>query len=218
MLRFVLLIFALFLPGELLAAEPMLPPSGDPWATRAVTTPALQAGAKIYAFCASCHLADGGGRPDGAIPRLAGQPAEIVAAKLESIRKGTTYLPVMAAFVNSLSPAEVKAVAAYIAALPAPQYLGHGDGKSLSQGEKSYAANCAACHGERGAGNVALRAPRLCGQHAGYTVRRIDEVVRNTRGDANAGMAALAKPLSASERAAVADYLSRGQCDGAAQP
>lgn len=213
-----MLVLTLLFPAALHAAEPMLPPSGDPWATRAGTDATLQAGAKIYAFCASCHLADGGGRPDGAIPRLAGQPAEIVAAKLESIRNGTTYLPVMAAFVNSLSPAEVKAVAAYIAALPAPKHLGHGDGKVLAQGEKAYAASCAACHGDRGEGNPALRAPRLCGQHAGYTVRRLDEVVRNTRGDANAGMAALAKPLSASERAAVADYLSRGPCDGAAKP
>lgn len=193
----------------------MLPPSGDPWATRAVTTPTLQAGAKVYAFCASCHLADGSGRPDGAIPRLAGQPAAIVVAKLESIRKEATYLPVMAAFVNSMSPVEVKAVAAYIAALPAPKSIGNGDGKALAQGEKSYAASCAACHGERGEGILALAAPRLCGQHAGYLVRRIDEAVRNTRGDANAGMAALAKPLSASQRAAVSDYLSRGACDGA---
>lgn len=213
-----MLVLAVFFPAILFAAEPMLPPSGDPWATRAVTTPALQTGAKVYAFCASCHLADGGGRPDGAIPRLAGQQPEIVAAKLDGIRSGSTYLPVMAAFANSLSPAEVKAVAAYIAALPAPKYVGHGDGKSLAQGEKTYATNCAACHGERGEGNAALRAPRLCGQHAGYTVRRLDEVVSNSRGDANPGMAALAKPLPAKERAAIGDYLSRASCDGAVKP
>lgn len=212
------LVLILALPRTLFAAEPMLPPSGDPWAVRPVTTATLKQGAQVYTFCASCHLADGGGRPDGAIPRLAGQPAVIVAGKLNHIRAGTTYLPVMAAFANSLSPAEVTAVAEYIAALPAPKYVGHGDGNALDLGRRTYATQCAGCHGPEGEGNAALLAPRLCGQHAGYLWRRFDEILRNDRGDANAGMAAIVREMVDEDLAATADYLSRGSCAAAGAP
>lgn len=198
--------------------KPMLPPSGDPWATRpiaedAVNRDELRVGARVYAFCASCHLADGGGRPDGAIPRLAGQPAGIVIAKLFRIRSGEVFLPVMAPFANSLSPQEVTAVASYISTLPAPAFVGHGDGKALAAGQKQYSASCAACHGAHAEGNASLQAPRLCGQHAGYVLRRVDEVVRRKRADGNAGMAAISAGVAPAELAATADYLSRGTCD-----
>ncbi len=208
----ILIVFA-----DSLFAGPMLPPSGDPWATRPIhagseNANVLRMGATVYTFCASCHLADGGGRPDGDIPRLAGQPAFAVAAKLSRIRSGEVFLPVMAAFANSLSPQEVTAVAAYIAALPTPAYVGLGDGKALSIGRHQYAATCAACHGANGEGSSTLQAPRLCGQHAGYILRRVGEIVQRRRADADAGMAAIAASVSPANLAATADYLSRGTC------
>jgi cytochrome c553 len=195
----------------------MLPPSGDPWAAQAVTANAENAGlaregAAVFASCASCHLADGGGRPDGAIPRLAGQSAAILQAKLTKIRSGEVFLPVMAAFANSLAPGEVTAVATYLSLLSAPAHIGYGDGNALLVGERTYAESCAACHGAKGEGNPALEAPKLCGQHAGYIVRRVAEVRANNRGDANPGMAAIVGNLAEDQLAAVADYLSRGKC------
>lgn len=201
----------------LAADKPMLPPGGDPWATRPIpdgtaNAGQLRMGAGVYASCASCHLADGGGRPDGAIPRLAGQSAEILVSKLTRIRSGEVFLPVMAAFAHSLSPQEVTAVAAYIAFLPEPKYIGRGEGKSLQAGQTHYAALCAACHGAGAEGNPVLQAPRLCGQHAGYIVRRVEEVVQGRRADANPGMAAIAAAVAPADLAAAADYLSRGAC------
>jgi cytochrome c553 len=211
------LLSVLFWMPAAAADAPLLPPSGDPWATRAIPDGApdgvrLRKGAGVYTFCASCHLADGGGRPDGAIPRLAGQRAEIVAAKLANIRSGHVFLPVMAAFANSLSPDEVTAVAAYIAALPQPKYIGHGAGDALPAGQQQYAASCAACHGANAEGNPALLAPRLCGQHAGYILRRVDEVVKGRRADANPGMAAVVAAVPVTGLTAAADFLSRGEC------
>lgn len=208
--------------GGFAADKPMLPPSGDPWATRPITDGAanrdsLRLGANVYTFCASCHLADGGGRPDGAMPRLAGQPAAIIGAKLSKIRSGEVFLPVMSAFANSLSAQEVTAVAEYIAALPEPAYIGHGVGTALLAGQNHYANSCAACHGANAEGNPLLQAPRLCGQHAGYILRRVDEIVKGRRADANAGMAAIASGMAPADLAATADYLSRGTCEPVAK-
>jgi cytochrome c553 len=195
----------------------MLPPSGDPWATQLIPADAAdyaqrQAGAAVFAACASCHLADAGGRPDGAIPRLAGQPAEILAAKLLNIRNDKVFLPVMAAFANSLAPEEVGAVAVYVAALPAPTYVGHGDGMALSRGQIRYAEMCASCHGDHAEGRVALSAPRLCGQHFGYILQRVGEVIARRRADSDAAMSAISATLPADDLAAIADYLSRDTC------
>ena len=197
--------------------KPMLPPSGDPWATLPISDATanagqLRLGAGVYASCASCHLADGGGRPDGALPRLAGQSAAIIVSKLSRIRSGEVFLPVMAAFANSLSPQEVTAVAAYIAFLPDPKFVGHGDGTSLQAGQNQYAAMCAACHGPGAEGNPDLQAPRLCGQHAGYILRRVDEIIHARRADSHPGMAAIAAAIAPARLAATADYLSRGVC------
>jgi len=215
---------ALVVVARLAVAQqvPMLPASGDPWATRAIDADAADGdlqrlGARVFPACASCHLADAGGRPDGAIPRLAGQSAGIIASKLKRIRRGEVFLPVMAAFANSLGERDVEGVAAYLAALPTPAYLGHGPGSALARGRAVYAAACVACHGVRGEGNAALRAPRLCGQHYGYTLRRVGEIAERQRGDSDAAMAAVVSTLTKDDLSAVADQLSRMNCEASTE-
>lgn len=180
-------------------------------------------GAQVFESCASCHLPGGEGRSDGSVPRLAGQKPEILAAKLRRIASGTTYLPVMTAFARALSNDEMEAVAGFLASLPAPEAVGQGPGEELTRGAEVYATRCMACHGV-GALGTAL-APRLCGQHYGYTRRRITEVLENSRGDGDPVMAAMVASLPGGERSAVADYLSREPCGvlvadvpGAGQP
>ncbi len=201
-------------------AKPMLPASGDPWAVTVTdsSTDAVRQGAQVYVSCASCHLADGGGRPDGDIPRLAGQPAKIIESKLKRIRSGEVFLPVMAPFAVSLSPMEVTAVAAYIASLPRPRHVGTGPDKSLvseslTNGQARYTETCAACHGAKAEGFAALDSPRLCGQHYGYILRRVDEVVSGARGEPHAGMAAVVATLDPTDLESIADYLSRDACE-----
>lgn len=197
-------------------AEPPRLPHGDPWGPRPVAgenPQLLKEGARAYAACASCHLADGSGRPDGAIPRLAGQQAAILEMKLTKIRRGDVFLPVMAAFANSLAPADVTAVSAYLAALPQTKQAGAGDGKALDEGRRGFTANCAACHGAHGEGTPALEAPRLCGQHYGYLLRRVNEIRSRKRADANEGMIAVLATVPEASLTATADWLSRGTCE-----
>ena len=71
-------------------------------------------GAYLAAECASCHTGAGG----GGIPSLHGLPPERLAALLADYRDGKRTNPAMQAVARSLGPAEVTALAAYLAARP----------------------------------------------------------------------------------------------------
>ena len=170
------------------------------------------AGPAAYAGCAACHLADGGGRPDGAIPRLAGQRAAVIAEKLARIADGRVALPAMSPFARALAPEEIEAVAAHLEALPAPASVGVGAGDALARGAALYGGLCAPCHGAGGEGRDDPPTPAVCGQHAGYIDRRLEEIARGARADADPAMAAQAAALPPADRAAVADHLARSAC------
>ena len=69
----------------------------------------------------------------------------------------------------------------------------------------------------QGEGNLALHAPRLCGQHYGYILRRVAEVADRQRADSDAGMAAVVAALASEDLSAVADQLSRMNCEPGAE-
>lgn len=161
-------------------------------------------GEEAYASCASCHLADGSGRPDGSVPRLAGQLPEVLEAKLRSIAAGELDLPVMAPFARALSDAEIGLVAEHLSGLPVvPDVVGVPD----PLGAPLYVAHCAACHGLGGEGHAGLLAPRVCGQHAGYVLRRL--ATQGERADADPAMTAVVAGLDEEQRVAIADHLAR---------
>lgn len=194
-------------------AEPPAPrehPVQTPWRGPAVAGAA--SGGEVYSSCASCHHDDASGRPDGAIPRLAGQRHDVLVSKLTALQTGAVTLPVMAAFARSLDADEVDGVARYLAGLPDPPTVGHGDGTARDRGRVLYDGLCASCHGADGAGMGQPLAPRLCGQHAGYLERRMGEVMDGVREDADAAMAVMLRSLTDGDRAAIADVLSRGPC------
>ncbi|HQT88526.1 MAG TPA: c-type cytochrome [Acidiphilium sp.] len=77
-------------------------------------------GAAGIPACASCHGAAGLG--SGSFPRLAGQSADYLAAQLRHWATGQRPAgnpPVMPAIAKRLSRAQIKAISAYYAALPA---------------------------------------------------------------------------------------------------
>ncbi len=113
----------------------------------------------------------------------------------------------MRAFARALSDEEIVQVASHIAAMPAPETVGFGDSAALEEGGQIYAERCAACHGPTGSGSPAV--PALCGQHAGYLLRRMNEIAGGVRADADPAMAALVQGLPEDQRSAVADFLSR---------
>lgn len=166
-----------------------------------------------YAHCASCHLHDGSGRPDGAIPRLNGQLQAVLEHKLRRLRAGMIRIPVMDPFARTLAPAEASEVARYLAALPdtsktSRQFV---ETDSPEEGATLYAVHCAACHGERGEGNAALLASRLCGQYAGYLERRLLDFESGARGDADAVMRGVLEGVPPSALDPIVSWLARGE-------
>ena len=65
-------------PSEVSEIAEVLAPTGSPGAP------------PVYAHCASCHLHDGSGRPDGSIPRLNGQRRAV-------LEMGSAQRPAMSA-------------------------------------------------------------------------------------------------------------------------
>ena len=217
-----------------------------PWALAAAALPAaaalLAAGARpaagqpqdaaasapraaYVAACGSCHGADGRGNPRVDAPALAGLSAAYLARQFDGFRRGyrggrpdDAEGIEMRPMVDGLTRAELAAVAAWLAALPAPRPAGgeapdggeaRGAGGDPARGRTLYAA-CAVCHGRSGAGNDALGAPRLAGQARWYGARQLRKFVAGVRGshpDDTSG---------ASMRASVADLEPRDVADLAA--
>jgi cytochrome c553 len=165
-----------------------------------------------YAPCASCHLHDGMGRPDGSIPRLAGQRRAVLENKLHRLRTGVARLPVMDPFARSLTPNEITEVATYLSALPvAERTSSTAREQRLVRGASRYALRCASCHGTSAEGHDGLFASSLCGQYAGYLHRRLHEIVAGDRGDADAIMRDAIADVSIGELRVIAAWLAKGK-------
>jgi cytochrome c553 len=186
----------------------------DPWTLSAVPQDSvLSAGQRIFDSCASCHLADAGGRPDGTIPRLAGQNSMILERRLSALLDDSTNLPVMKPFARALTRIEIGQVSAYLSSLPRPAQVGLGSGERVARGEEIYGELCLGCHATNGLGQSELNAPRLCGQHAAYSLRRLNELADSGPRMSDPAMSLIAGVLAPQDRRAVSDYLSRLDCD-----
>lgn len=182
----------------------------DPWGARArvevgAVDPAAGRGAEVFSSCASCHLADASGRPDGSVPRLAGQREAVLVDKLQRLRDGRVHLPVMEAFARSLSPAEIADLAAFLSGL---------EGLGGTHAASAQARPCLACHGAAADAVGGPLAPRLCGQHAAYLERRARALGAGDRADQPfvPAMAATLAALSDGALAEVAAGLAAGGC------
>ena len=164
-----------------------------------------------FAHCASCHLHDGSGRPDGSIPRLGGQRRSVLENKLYRLRAGILRMPVMDPFARTLSPSEIAQIAEYLSELPAAAAPSVATEEERAQGASLYAEHCASCHGANGEGQDGLFASRLCGQYAGYLNRRLAEVAAGTRGDADAVMQDAIDAVPVDDVRAIVTWLAAGK-------
>jgi len=186
----------------------------DPWAVAAVPgDPTLAAGRQVFTSCASCHLADAGGRADGTIPRLAGQDASILERRLRGLLDGSIDLPVMTPFARALNEAEIRQVSAYLSSLPRPEQVGFDSGSWSESGAALYGALCLSCHAADAMGQPALNAPRLCGQHEAYLLRRLNEMASTNPRAVDPAMRAIVAALPAEDRRAISNHLARMECD-----
>ena len=165
-----------------------------------------------YAHCASCHLHDGSGRPDGSIPRLSGQRRSVLENKLYRLRAGIMRMPVMDAFARTLAPNDIAEIAAYLSEMPEPTVApSNATKEERAQGASLYAEHCASCHGANGEGQDGLFASRLCGQYAGYLNRRLAEVTARTRGDADAIMQDAINAVPVDDLRVIVTWLAGGK-------
>ena len=208
--------FALAAPAALAqqAPEPNAPRAWDAMQVEKIEALELvgdvENGKAAYAVCASCHLPNGAGRPDGAFPQLAGQHESVLIKQIADIRAGRRDNPIMAPFAAKLADAqELADVAAYIGTLPIPTDNGKGPGTALAKGEQLYARDCVPCHGAHGEGSDAKLYPVLAGQHYEYALRQLRDIAGGRRRNANPDMVKIVRAYKDDELQAVADWATR---------
>jgi cytochrome c553 len=108
-------------------------------------------------------------------------------------------------------PQELVDVAAYAESLARSPPLegGPGEAAALKQGAVIYHRDCADCHGPLALGELRRMRARLAGQHYDYLLRQLEETAAGRRPGMDAEHVRLINALTAAERSAVADYLSR---------
>lgn len=147
------------------------------------------AGADLYQGCVACHGDAGGGNADLGAPAIAGLPAWYVTSQVQKFQTGlrgrhaddAEGLRMRAMSRQMMSEAETTAVAAYVASLPPvknPARVADGD---VATGQAAFAL-CAACHGPKGEGNEAVKAPPLAGQDDWYVAAQLRKFKAGIRG------------------------------------
>jgi cytochrome c553 len=176
------------------------------------STPDLDRGAQLFETCGACHGPDGGGTPDGQVPRIGGQHTSVLWKQLIDYRHDRRWDLRMEHFTDRhhLSDAQAIAdVAAYIHQLEPNGPVGEGSGKLTTEGAALYAQLCRGCHGASAEGDAARAIPRIAGQHYEYLRRQFYDAVEGRRPNFSPAHIRLLARLDHDNIEAVADYLSR---------
>jgi thiosulfate dehydrogenase len=167
--------------------------------------------------CATCHGADGGGNDVSGFPRLAGLNAAYLEKQLQSYKDGSNRNPVMASMAGSLTPGEIKGVAAYYASMDAVSHAAAPAGVPTDMGEKLAVEGdfstrglpaCVQCHGPGGLG-VGSVFPPLAGQPFKYIEEQLAAWKSGIRTNDPLGMMKyVAELLTADEARSVAAWFA----------
>jgi cytochrome c553 len=151
-------------------------------------TDAATRGREVFETCVPCHNTDGSGNPVVGAPNIAGMKAWYVEEQLDKFRAGdrgmhfsdVEGLRMRPMALSLTSEEDVKDVAHYVETLPAVRHAASlpGDPKA---GEALY-ATCGACHGDTGAGNQDLKAPRIAGVDDWYLATELRKFRSGVRG------------------------------------
>lgn len=177
---------------------------------------AQQGNGKGAAPCMACHGPDGGGMQGTANPRLAGLNAAYIQRQLDDFANGTRTSPIMQPNAKALSEDERAALAKYYSTMPIPAHFATPSAKPDTAGEtlatrgdwQRGMPGCVQCHGPNGVG-VGANFPPLAGQPAAYIEAQLRDWQQGTRrNDPLQLMQHIAKPLTAQEIAAVAEWFA----------
>ena len=191
------------------ANEPAAAPAskGDPKAAESI----------VNQVCAGCHAVDGNSAV-AANPKLAGMNAEYLNKQLTEFKSGDRKNAVMGGIVASLSPQDMKNLAAYFSAQQ-PKPGTSKDQELALQGQKIYRGGvmgagvpaCASCHGAQGQG-IPVQFPRLAGQHADYIYAQLNNFRVGARANDGAKMMrTIAAKMTDADMKAVASSI-QGLC------
>ena len=146
-------------------------------------------GEQIYNFCAVCHGERGEGNRTVGAPQIAGMEGWYVREQLLKFQQGVRgthpediagmRMRPMARHLKNET--QIKAVAAYISALPAVKTKATVKG-SWVKGEVHYKL-CIACHGAEGKGNEQLKAPSLVNRSDWYLLTQMRNYKAGVRGN-----------------------------------
>ncbi|MCU0906333.1 MAG: c-type cytochrome [Rhodobacteraceae bacterium] len=173
------------------------------------------------ARCAACHGVDGRGTVTGGqAPNLTIQTPEYIAAALRAYAEARRHSGFMQPQAAALSPDQITALAAYLAAVPRPAdgparidaaVLARGQEIAVNGLPQARVAACLDCH-ERGADvpERGLFVPSLYGQSEAFLRNQLDVFARGGRGSTGIynPMHAEAHGLAPADRDAVAAWLS----------
>ena len=153
----------------------------------AVADDELPIPADEYVYCTVCHGVQLMGNPIIRAPRLSGMESWYVESQLHAFKKGwrgehekDIVGMDMRPMATALTDEQIKEVSAFVAATQSdtPIETIHGD---AGKGRAHY-STCAACHGVRGEGNIALGSPALTGLNDWYMVRQMKNFRDGARG------------------------------------
>ncbi len=186
-----------------------------------------KAGQTKAGACAACHGIDGNSA-DPQYPRLAGQHERYIYRQLKLFKSGERATPIMMGMAGPLSEQDMRDIGAYFATQKGQAGVADDtvikegpnvDKKFYQVGEKLWRGGrpsdgvpaCMACHGPTGRGNPGPAYPSLGGQHAPYTVAKL-QFFRGGESygkDANANviMAQVAKSLSDEDIQSLGTYI-----------
>ena len=146
-------------------------------------------GKDIYTFCAVCHGERGEGNRTIGAPQIAGMEEWYVRDQLLKFQQGIRgthpediagmRMRPMARHLKN--EAQIKAVATYVASLPAIKSTATVKG-SWVKGEVHYKL-CIACHGADGKGNQQLKAPALVNRSDWYLLTQMHNYKTGVRGN-----------------------------------
>ncbi len=140
-----------------------------------------------YVYCTVCHGVQLMGNPITKSPRLSGMESWYVENQLRAFKKGwrgeheNDVIGVdMRQTVANLTEEQIKDVAAFVAATRSAPPAETIDGDA-ENGKRLY-SSCAACHGVRAEGNIALASPALTGLDDWYLVQQLRNFENGARG------------------------------------
>lgn len=176
---------------------------GDPKAAEAL----------VNQVCAGCHAVDGNSAA-AANPKLAGLNSEYLYKQLADFKSGERKSAVMAGMVATLTPQDMKNLAAYFS-VQQPKGGTSKDKTLALLGQKVYRGGvqgagvpaCASCHGAKGQG-LPVQFPRLAGQHADYIYAQLNAFRVGARANDGAKMMrTIAAKMTDADMKAVASYI-----------